>query len=83
MDKGISYLSRGDENYYTNFEVVLMDCELPLCPLSKELPATGIAQRSTTLFDLRLWATPVAGCAVGKLVPPSNNITPLGVKLRK
>jgi hypothetical protein len=43
----------------------------PLLP--KKLPAAGITQRSTTLFDFRLWATPVAGFPVAKVVPPSNN----------
>jgi hypothetical protein len=41
--------------------------------LSKKQPAAGIPQRSTTLFDLRLWATPVAGFAVAKFVLPNNN----------
>jgi hypothetical protein len=41
--------------------------------LPKKLLTAGIAQRSTTLFDLRLWATPVAGFPVAKVVPPSNN----------
>jgi hypothetical protein len=55
------------------FAINLCQSRLNEISLPKKLPATDIAQRSTTLFDFRLWATPVAGFPVAKIVPPSNN----------